>query len=73
MVATDAWQEQGFAAVEREYLQRLAREKGVRRSIDESGDLLARRTGKAEAERKRLVPALAVPAWLDPGTRGPRL
>jgi hypothetical protein len=73
MVATDAWQEQGFGAVEREYLQRLARENGVRRSIDETGDLLARRTGKAEVERKRLVPALAVPAWLDPGTRGPRL
>jgi hypothetical protein len=73
MVATDAWQEQGFGAVEREYLQRLARETGVRRSIDESGDLLARRTGKAEVERKRLVPALAMPAWLDPGTRGPRL
>jgi biotin-(acetyl-CoA carboxylase) ligase len=73
MVATDAWQEQGFRAVEREYLQRLARENGVRRSIDENGDLLTRRTGKTEVERLALVPALTVPAWLDPETRGPRL
>jgi hypothetical protein len=73
MVATDAWQEQGFRAVEREYLQRLARENGVRRSIDENGDLLTRRTGKTEVERRALVPALTVPAWLDPETRGPRL
>jgi hypothetical protein len=28
--------------------------------------------GKAEAERRRFVPALAAPSWLDPATRGPR-
>ena len=73
MVATDAWQEQGFKAVEREYLQRLEPEKGLRRDIDETGDLLLRRMGKAEAERRKLVTALKMPAWLDPGTKGPRL
>lgn len=73
MVATDAWQEQGFKAVEREYLQRLAPEKGLRREIDETGDLIARRVGKAEVEKRKLVPALKAPAWLDPETRGPRL
>jgi biotin-(acetyl-CoA carboxylase) ligase len=75
MVMLDAWQEQGFAAVAKSYLQRLspATEKGIRRDIDENGDLLLRRPGNAQAERKALVPALALPSWLDPATRGPRL
>ena len=72
MVHTDAWQERGFAAVAKEYLQRLPRDKGVRREIDESGDLLVRRMGKVEIERKKLRPLLATPSWLDPKTRGPR-
>jgi biotin-(acetyl-CoA carboxylase) ligase len=72
MVHLDAWQEQGFGAVAQEFLQRLPREKGLRRDIDESGDLLVRRNGKVEVERRRLVPALAQPSWLDPATRGPR-
>lgn len=75
MVMLDAWQEQGFGAVARSYLQRLAPadEKGVRRDIDENGDLVLRRPGNAPAERRPLVPALALPSWLDPATRGPRL
>ena len=48
---------------------RLEPEKGVRRDIDDNGDLLVRRMGKAEAERRALVPALAAPSWLDPATR----
>jgi len=28
--------------------------------------------GKAEAERRPLIAALAAPTWLDPATRGPR-
>ena len=72
MVHTDAWQEQGFGAIAREYLQRLPRDKGVRRDIDESGDLLVRRMGKTEVTRKKLTPLLAAPSWLDPKTRGPR-
>jgi biotin-(acetyl-CoA carboxylase) ligase len=75
MVMLDAWQEQGFAAVAKSYLQRLApeTEDGIRREIDENGDLLVRRADKAQAERRELVPALAAPSWLDPATRGPRL
>ena len=72
MVHIDALQEQGFGAIAKEYLQRLPRDKGLRRDIDETGDLLVRRVGKVEVERRKLVPALAVPSWLDPKTRGPR-
>ena len=72
MVHTDAWQEHGFGAVAKEYLQRLPRDKGLRRDIDESGDLLLRRMGKADVEHKTLAPLLAEPSWFDPKTRGPR-
>src|SRR5205823_3197167 len=72
MVHTDAWQQQGFGAVAKEYLRHLPRDKGLRRDIDESGDLLLRRMGKAEVARKKLAPLLAAPSWLDPKTRGPR-
>jgi biotin-(acetyl-CoA carboxylase) ligase len=77
MVALDAWQEHGFAAVARSYLDRLPTEKGVRRDIEENGDLMLRRIGmglgKVALERKKLLPLLAKPAWLDPASRGPRL
>jgi len=76
MVHIDAWQEHGFAAVAKEYLARLAPETGVRRDLDENGDLLLRRMGKimgkTDVERRKLVPALAKPTWLDPKTGGPR-
>jgi biotin-(acetyl-CoA carboxylase) ligase len=72
MVHIDGWQEHGFGAVAKEYLQRLPRDTGLRRDIDENGDLLVRRMGKVEVERKKLRPLLAAPSWLDPKTRGPR-
>jgi biotin-(acetyl-CoA carboxylase) ligase len=72
MVAVDAWQEKGFSEVAKNYLARLAPEKGVRREIDESGDLIVRRMGKTEAERRALLPALMTPSWLDPATGGPK-
>ena len=88
MVAIDAWQQDGFAAVAKDYLQRLPREQGLRRDIDENGDLLVRRMGAAVAsssavrdatkkgladvERRKLAPLLAVPSWLDPATGGPK-
>ncbi|MBM3529979.1 MAG: hypothetical protein FJX62_18000 [Alphaproteobacteria bacterium] len=72
MVHVDAWQEFGFGAVARHYLPQLTPEKGMRRDIDESGDLLVRRMGKTDTERRKLIPALAKPSWLDPQTRGPR-
>ena len=72
MVQIDAWQEFGFKEIAKTYLARLEPEKGVRRDIDDNGDLLVRRMGKADAERRPLVPALAKPSWLDPETRGPK-
>jgi biotin-(acetyl-CoA carboxylase) ligase len=72
MVAIDAWHEHGFGAVARSYLERLPIEPGLRRDIDENGDLLIRRMGKAAVERQKLVPRLAKPAWFDPAAKGPR-
>jgi biotin-(acetyl-CoA carboxylase) ligase len=73
MVAIDAWQTGGFAEVAREFLQRLPRQSGVIRKIDDNGDLLVSRVGKAEVSRRALLPELVAPSWLDPDTRGPRL
>jgi biotin-(acetyl-CoA carboxylase) ligase len=72
MVAIDAWHEHGFGAVARSYLERLPTDPGLRRDIDENGDLLVRRMGKAEVERQKLLPRLAKPAWFDPAAKGPR-
>jgi hypothetical protein len=72
MVALDAWQESGFDAVAKSYLPRLAAEPGVRRAIDTNGDLLVRRAGRREVERRALAQALAQPSWVDPATGGPR-
>jgi hypothetical protein len=73
MVAIDAWQEHGFGAVAKSYLERLPPESGVRR---DNGDLLVRRMGKtlgkADVERRALKPRLAQPSWLDPESGGPR-
>jgi hypothetical protein len=72
MVAVDAWQEQGFDAVSKTYLQYLTPESGVRREIADNGDLLIRRVGKPEVERRPLLPVLSAPTWFDPQKRGPR-
>jgi hypothetical protein len=72
MVQFDAWQEFGFNAVANNYLSRLAPEWGVRREIDDNGDLLLQRRDKAQAERRPLVAALAALSWYDPATRGPK-
>ena len=73
MTVLDGWNEQGFAAVAKNYLQWLPREQDVRRDIDENGDLLVRRMGKVEVERRHLLPKLGETAWLDPEAGGPRL
>jgi biotin-(acetyl-CoA carboxylase) ligase len=73
MVAVDTWQQDGFAEIARNYLSRLAVEKGARRSIDDNGDLLLRRPDRTVLERRPIVPALTTPSWLDPASRGPRL
>ena len=80
MVAIDAWQEKGFGEVAKSYLQRLAPASasggagiaGVRRGIDDNGDLLVRHMGKVQAERHALIRALATPSWFDPAAGGPR-
>src|ERR1051326_550299 len=72
MVLTDAWQEAGFAKIAESYLSRMTPQPGVERSIDSVGDLLVRRAGEREIDKRRLVPALATPSWLDPQTGGPR-
>jgi biotin-(acetyl-CoA carboxylase) ligase len=68
----DSWQESGFRAVARSYLERMPREQGIRRDLDEDGDLLIRRMGKVEISRQKLLPRLGEPAWFDAATRGPR-
>lgn len=72
MVALDNWRESGFAAVAKTYLERLPRESGLRRDIDDNGDLVVRRMGKTEIERTKLAPRLAEPSWYDPVAKGPR-
>jgi Biotin/lipoate A/B protein ligase family len=72
MVAVDAWQEQGFGEIAKNYLARLPPESGVRRELGDNGDLLLRRMGKVAVERRPLIAALAQPSWLDPATGGPR-
>jgi biotin-(acetyl-CoA carboxylase) ligase len=72
LVQIDGWQEFGFTEVAKHYLSRLEPEKGVRREIDDNGDLLVQRMGQGNLERRQLVPALATPTWLDPKTRGPK-
>ena len=72
MVAIDAWEQDGFGAVMKEYLSRLSPEKGARRDIDENGDLLLRWIASNQAERRALVPALEAPSWYDARRGGPR-
>ena len=52
MVHLDAWQEKGFGAVAKSYLERLSRAGGLR-SIADNGDLLSRDPGAKETGRKR--------------------
>jgi biotin-(acetyl-CoA carboxylase) ligase len=71
MVHIDASLEYGFGAIARDYLKRLPTESGLRRDIEENGDLMLRRVGKPE-QRMSLQSALAVPSWLDAKSGGPR-
>jgi hypothetical protein len=72
MVALDRWQEAGFAPIATDYLAKLRPERGVRRSLEDCGDLLIEGTGRPGVIRQ-LRPALESPSWLDPQTGGPRL
>jgi biotin-(acetyl-CoA carboxylase) ligase len=74
MTAFDRWNERGFEAIARDYLERLpVRKAGERRTIDRNGDLLAALpAGGGPPERTSLVDALARAAWYDPQARGPK-
>jgi biotin-(acetyl-CoA carboxylase) ligase len=75
MTAFDRWNERGFEAIARDYLERLPRSKaGERRRIDLNGDLLVSPpSGNGPPDRTNLVDALAGVAWYDPQARGPKL
>jgi hypothetical protein len=73
MVVIDTWQQDGFAEVAKNYLSRLAPEKGVRRELDDNGDLLVRRVDNKVIDRRSLLHDLETPSWLDPTTGAPRL
>jgi biotin-(acetyl-CoA carboxylase) ligase len=71
MVGLDAWQESGFGAVAKTYIEYLPRDKGLRRDIDENGDLLVRRMASTDVERHALLPRLKEPSWFDPKSKAP--
>lgn len=73
MVGLDAWQEAGFATVAKGYLERLPRESGLRRSIDDNGDLLVRRMTQTQPDRQAFLPVLGETRWLDASMKEPRL
>ena len=74
MTAFDRWNERGFEAIARGYLERLPRRKaGERWGIDINGDLLVSGpAGGDPPERTSLVDALGRPNWYDPQSRGPK-
>jgi len=75
MAAFDCWNERGFEAIARDYLERLPRRKaGEIRAIDANGDLLVKfPAGSGPPERISLMDALAKADWYDPQARGPKL
>jgi Biotin/lipoate A/B protein ligase family len=74
MTAFDRWNEHGFEAIARDYLERLPRCKAAeRRSIDLNGDLLVNLPASGGPDRSSLVDALAKVDWYDPNARGPKL
>lgn len=84
MVAFDTSQERGFGEVARNYLSRFGREMELGKlgsgqrlnlmhhNIDQEGNLLIRRAGMQEFERRSLAGALMAPSWLDPISGAPR-
>lgn len=68
MVHMDAWQVDGFHKVAESYLLRLRDQAGVERTIDGVGDLLTRKKGKLDVEKRKLLPAIEHALWLDPKT-----
>jgi hypothetical protein len=73
MLVFDTWPAEGFAPIEKAYLDRLPGKAGARQRLDGNGDLLIAYHGSARPERFPLEPALRIPSWLDPATGGPKL
>ncbi|TMJ87335.1 MAG: hypothetical protein E6G79_04420 [Alphaproteobacteria bacterium] len=75
MTGFDRWNEHGFEAIARDYLERLPKRKaGERRAIDLNGELLVKPPGgSGPPERTSLLDALAHVSWYDPQARGPKL
>ena len=73
MLITDICQVDGFDAVAREFLLRLARDRQTSHVIDDNGDLLVRRIGTDKKDRRPLRKGLLSPSWLDPKLGEPRL
>jgi hypothetical protein len=73
MLITDTCLVDGFDAVAREFLLRLARHRQTSHAIDDNGDLLVRRIGTDRKDRRPLRKSLLSPSWLDPKVGGPRL
>jgi biotin-(acetyl-CoA carboxylase) ligase len=73
MTAFDRWNERGFEAIARDYLERLSRRSPEeRRGIDLNGDLLIKPAGGGPVQRSSVVDALAGACWYDPIERGPK-
>ena len=72
MAALDRLRVGESAAIARDYVAKLSRERGVIHAIEVSGDLRIERLGKP-VEHRSLRTALCAPSWLDPATGGPRL
>jgi biotin-(acetyl-CoA carboxylase) ligase len=70
MHVLDVWQDSGFAAAVKPYLERLARESEQGCEIGDNGDLLLRAASGA-IERQALLPKLDAPAWLDLASKEP--
>jgi biotin-(acetyl-CoA carboxylase) ligase len=72
MAAIDRWQEAGFEQIAKRYRANLKLERGAFAKIEENGDLVIGRAGRAD-RRQALLPALASPSWFDPASGEPRL
>jgi biotin-(acetyl-CoA carboxylase) ligase len=68
MVYVDLWLDRGFVEVAKAYLERLPAAEGYERAIDGIGDLLIRKKGKLEVEKKKLLPAIERARWRNPDT-----
>jgi biotin-(acetyl-CoA carboxylase) ligase len=72
MHLVDTWHDSGFGGVAKSYFERFPAEKGLRRDIDDNGDLLLRRAASTQVERSALLARLKAPSWFDAKSKGPR-